>query len=398
MYKPKIGLIPRYNWDFGFSDFVKAFSAAFNATPESCEVWERMFDHTPILTTSGRASLYAILKSLNLPPGSRVGVPLFCCPVVFEVVAQANLLATFIDINQQDYNISAQDLRKKRDSLAAVIVVHMFGHPADMDSISAASGDMPVIEDCAQSLFSTYKGKNTGFLSTASFFSFRSGKYISSGEGSAIFTKNPHLHAAISRLVQGFEDWRFFQEITHCTATYVKSTFYKRPWYGFVGYPLGMTLDKKLNLTAKSGLNLKKIAKSDRAILNDRIQNFRSRVEKQRENSLLFLKKTRLRNASLPRERNGCQSNYYQFAIRFENEKQRNLMADYLYTRGIDTAKYLDEVIDTVSEQFDYKGDCPIAEHCSKTTLIIPNHYTLSDRTLDYIVKTLNNGSHLMHA
>lgn len=399
MITQKIGLIPRYNWDYSLSDYAKALTAAFGLKPDtenSSASIEKIFGQKPIFTTSGRTSLYAILKSLNLPEGSCVGVPLFCCSVVFDAVAQAGLVPKFIDIDPEDYNLSAADLEKKKDSLSAIVVVHMFGHPADMDAISAIAGDIPIVEDCAQSLFSMYKGHRTGFLSIASFFSFRSGKYISAGEGSAIFTQRSSLSKSIRRLVGTFEEWNSCSQAMHCTATYIKSTLYKRPWYGTFGYPIGTRIDCKLNLTAKTGFRLGKIAQSDLRIIDDRIETFSEKVSRQKQNSLYLLENIKMRNVVLPREKQGYKSNYYQFAIRFPDTGQRDAMAAYLFKHGIDTAKYLDEVIDLAGEQYNYNKDCPDAEHCSKTVLVIPNHYTLLRQDLDHIVDCLNKGSHYL--
>jgi len=94
-------------------------------------------------------------------------------------------------VNLENYCLSPADLKDKISSLKAIVLVHMFGHPADMEPILATCDGIPVIEDCAQSLFGKYKGTYTGFLSGYSFFSFRSGKYISAGEGSALFLKDP---------------------------------------------------------------------------------------------------------------------------------------------------------------------------------------------------------------
>ena len=112
---------------------------------------ENIFQQNPIWTNSGRTSLYAILKALELPAGAKVGVPLFCCSVVFNAICQAGLTPCFLDSNIDDYNISVEDLRKKRPDLAAVVAVHMFGNPCDMDAIVDVAGTIPVIEDCAQS-------------------------------------------------------------------------------------------------------------------------------------------------------------------------------------------------------------------------------------------------------
>jgi dTDP-4-amino-4,6-dideoxygalactose transaminase len=192
--------------------------------------------------------------------GAKVGVPLFCCSVVFNAICQAGLTPRFLDSNMGDCNISVEDLRQKRADLAAIVAVHMFGNPCDMDAIIAVSDNIPMIEDCAQSIFSTYKGKQTGLLSTASFFSFRCGKYISAGEGSAIFCRELELQKKIERIVNSFEDWSTPEMIIHALSTFMKATLYNRPWYGLIGYPIGMRLDKKLNLTAKDGFETGKIA------------------------------------------------------------------------------------------------------------------------------------------
>jgi len=392
MLKQRISMIPRYNWDYKFSDFAKSSISAFKSSLEIEQTLEKIFKQKPLFTTAGRTSLYAILKSLNLPEGSGLGVPLYCCPVVFEAIRQASLVPRFIDINMEDYNLSMSDLKKKRKLLSAVVVVHMFGHPADMDTITNICEDIPIIEDCAQSMFSKYKGQYTGFLSTASFFSFRSGKYISAGEGSAIFAKDPLLRKSLRALIEDFNDWTKIRQVIHCTSVYIKSSFYKRPLYGLIGYPIGRILDRRFNLTAKSGFKLNKIATSDIKIVNDRIENFLQKVNKQRENAFYFLEKIKKPNMFLPYEKENCWSNYYQFAIRFSNTEERNSYADFLLKHGIDTAKYLDDVIETAKDFYNYKGDCPNAEECSKKVLIIPNHYSLSRADLNHIVNCINNG------
>ena len=123
------------------------------------------------------------------------------------------------------------------------------------------------------------------------------------------------------------------------------------------------------------------------------MESFFEKVRKQRENALFFLKNLNLKGGELPYEKSDCQSNYYQFAIRFRNKGQRDLLSEFLFRHGIDSAKYLDEVVDVAKNNHGYKGDCPNAELCSKTVLVIPNHYVLSDKDLNYIVKCLNDGT-----
>ena len=152
----------------------------------------------------------------------------------------------------------------------------MFGHPVDIRAISRVC-TVPVVEDCAQSLFSRFQEQETGRGATASFFSFRSGKYLSVGEGSIILCQDPELRAAIRQTVAEFETPSAFEQMRHCLATYVKSALYHRPWYGLVSYPLGRMLDKRLNLTAKAGFERTSIRRCDLAVLEQRLSGFREK-------------------------------------------------------------------------------------------------------------------------
>jgi dTDP-4-amino-4,6-dideoxygalactose transaminase len=385
-----MSLIPRYNWDYDLSDCFTAVRAVFSGPPSGERSLENIFGETPVLTTSGRVSLYLILRSLQLPEGSPVGVPLFVCPIVFEAVREAGLAPVFLDVDMDDYTLSVRDLQKKRNSLAAVIAVHMFGHPADMDEISRVCGDIPVIEDCAQALFSRYKGEYAGFLSAASFFSFRSGKYVSAGEGSAIFSRDPELLNAIREAAARLPEWSMTRELIHCASVYLKSTLYHRPWYGLVGRPLGAVLDRRYNLTAKTGISLFGISRCDRAVMERKIRDLLPRIDRQRRNSLYLLENLRLGTAVLPREKPGCTGNFFQFAIRLPDRETRDRMSAYLVEHGIDSARYLDDVADIARKRYGYRGDCPDAEHCAQTVLVIPNYYTLKESDLGHMVSALN--------
>ena len=390
-------LIPRANWDYGISDFGKSLFGIFNDGSDLESLFERLYNHRPLFTTSGRASLFAILKALTLPPGSQIGVPLYCCSVVFDTIMKAGFRPRFIDIRAEDYNLSVHDLERKKDALSAIIVVHMFGTSADMDAIaSVAGGTIPVIEDCAHSLFSMYKGKYTGTLSTASFFSFRSGKYISSGEGSAILTETPELYNEVKKHIEAYQSWNLREELTHAFTTLIKSKFYQKPYYGLIGLPVGMILDRRLNLTAKSGMELKKISKGDSAIIFDRITDFHSKIKRQAENSSYLRERFSLKNCILPVERDSYQSNHYQFPVRFKNIEDRDKAGSYFLRHGIDCAKYLDEIVDYTRSVYGYGGDCPKAELCSKTTLLIPHYYSLDSETLDHVKKRLVEIDHLL--
>jgi len=390
-------LIPRYNWDYGVADLLRAFGAAIGVVPAHGERLGQLFDTRPIHTGSGRASLYAILKGLRLEKGSHIGVPLYCCPVVFDAIRQAGMIPEFIDVDLESFNLSAHDLVRKIEDISAVVVVHMFGHPADMDAIAkVTSNSIPVIEDCAQALFSRYKGVYTGLLSDVSFFSFRSGKYLSAGEGSSIFCKGSDLHSDISSIVENFNDRALIREFLNAITIYIKSKCYQKPLYGLVGLPIGKRLDRRMNLTAKSGFELEKAAKINLGVVDAKLVNFINSIERQRQNALYYKANIHTEKIRLPEEKPDCWSNYYQFPIRFSSREARDRAANYLFDKGIDCAKYLDEVVELATEQYGYRGDCPQSECCAATMLSIPNYYRLSSKDRDRIVVALNEIEHII--
>ena len=388
----KARMIPRYNWDYGFIDLCKALAGSLLPQNRRASPLGAMFEGKHFYTTSGRVSLYTILRSLGLPQGSFIGVPLFCCPVVFDAVKQAGFTPRFLDSTADTYTLSIADIKRKRKGLSAIVAVHMFGHPADMDGILAAAGPIPVIEDCAQSLFSTYKGRLAGSMGAVSFFSFRSGKHISAGEGSAIICNLNGIADRVQKTVASFPKWRLGRAVLHSLSTYIKSALYHRPWFGTVGYPIGIKLDKKLNLTAKSGFTIRQIAEGDLAIINERLRRFKTKIKKQRDNALYYLNAINRKDIFfLPFQKQGCESNYYQFALRAEDREQRDNLAAHLIKSGIDSVKYLDGIGTEAADQFGYKGDCPVAEQCSRTVLTVPVYYSLSRRDVVRIANGINS-------
>ncbi len=387
----KTRLIPRYNWDYTATTLFQAIAATIFPADKSDSNLSSLFSGNHFYTTSGRLSLFTILQSLGLEKGSKIGVPLFCCPVVFDAIIQAGFIPRFIDISPETYTISIDDVKKKRNELSAIIAVHMFGHSVDMDALREAAGRIWVIEDCAQSLYSTYKGILTGNIADVSFFSFRSGKNLSVGEGSVIISKKPELSATLRKIVSSLPEWKMIASLLHFGATWVKSTLYQRPWYGTIGYPIGIRLDKKLNLTAKTGFTMRSVSPGDSALIRKRIRSFKQKILRQRENGLFYLKTMKNTSLIFPFEKPYCESNYYQFAIRTHSNEARNRFAEHLRAHCIDAAKYLDDISNEAKEKYGYANDCPIAEQCSQTVVTVPVYYTLSNSDKAKIIDAVNS-------
>jgi dTDP-4-amino-4,6-dideoxygalactose transaminase len=235
-----------------------------------------------------------------------------------------------------------------------------------------------------------YKGRPAGSMAPVSFFSFRSGKYLSAGEGSVIRCNDPALAPAIAAEVASYPQWDAGRSTAHSIATYVKSSLYRRPWYGILGYPLGRRIDARFNLSAKSGFVKRRISPGDFSTIKRRLPDFHLKIARQRAIAQSYLATIKADGIVLPRERNGCTSNYFQFAVRTASEQRRDGLAAFLSARAVDTAKYLSDVVDDARLRFGYAGDCPETEQCVKSILSIPNYYTLTDNDSAYIADCIN--------
>ena len=96
MLKPN--LIPRFNIEYKFSDLVYGILSAIKNNGYDLNLLKEIFGKVNIFfTNSGRTSLYVILRSLNLPKGSKIGVPLYSCTVVFDAIIKAGYTPYFLD-------------------------------------------------------------------------------------------------------------------------------------------------------------------------------------------------------------------------------------------------------------------------------------------------------------
>jgi len=148
-----------------------------------------------IAVNSGTAALHCMMVALGIKEGDEVIVPSFTFVATANVVLACGAKPVFVD-NGPDYNIDSAAFKKaitKRTK--AVIPVHLYGYPADMDEVRevASKRSISVVEDAAESLGAEYKGKQTGTLSDAGCFSLYATKVVTTGEGGAISTDDDEL-------------------------------------------------------------------------------------------------------------------------------------------------------------------------------------------------------------
>ncbi|MCB4790980.1 MAG: DegT/DnrJ/EryC1/StrS aminotransferase family protein [Elusimicrobia bacterium] len=139
--------------------------------------------------SSGTAALYLALLALKIKNNDEVIIPSYVCTAVLNAVTLSNAKPVFADCNSDDYNISAEDTKKKITTRTkAIIVPHLFGLPADIKTI--CSFGIPVIEDCAQTLSADCYGKKAGQWGEISIYSFYATKPFTTGEGGMALSNN----------------------------------------------------------------------------------------------------------------------------------------------------------------------------------------------------------------
>ncbi|MBC7288054.1 MAG: DegT/DnrJ/EryC1/StrS family aminotransferase, partial [Armatimonadetes bacterium] len=120
-----------------------------------------------VASTSGTAAIHVAVGALELEPGDEViTAPITDMGTVIPILAQ-NCVPVFADIDPRTYNISRQTIEPcLSERTRAIIVVHLFGNPCDMDPIMELAADrgLKVIEDCSQAHGSMYKGRRVGTI------------------------------------------------------------------------------------------------------------------------------------------------------------------------------------------------------------------------------------------
>lgn len=150
-----------------------------------------------LAVSSCSAALFLSLKALDLPHGARVLIPAFTFAAVPSSVIHADCLPVLCEVGD-NYRIDLIDFKEKiEQNIQAVIISHMRGHTSDMDAIMAAceARNIPVIEDAAHSLGTTWHGRNIGTLGRVGCFSFQSYKLVNAGEGGIMITDDADLVA-----------------------------------------------------------------------------------------------------------------------------------------------------------------------------------------------------------
>lgn len=192
-----------------------------NVTGFESELSQMVGTNCAVALSSGTAAIHLALKALDVSQGDEV----FCSTLTFSAsanpIAYEKAIPVFIDSDYETWNMCPIALQKafkaselKGKMPKAVIVVNLFGQSADYDKIKSIcdSYNVPIIEDAAESLGATYKGKQTGTIGEIGIFSFNGNKIITtSGGGMMVSNKEKHTQKALFWATQAREQERHYE-------------------------------------------------------------------------------------------------------------------------------------------------------------------------------------------
>jgi perosamine synthetase len=195
-----LGLCIEDNWVAAGGRFVSEFEelfAKFHGRPGAVSM------------TNGTAALHLAMIELGVGPGDEVLVPALTFVATANAVRYVGATPVFVDVDPVSYTIDPADAASRiSERTRALVVVHLYGHPADMDALLALAGDhsLVVVEDATEALGARYRGQLCGTLGDIGCFSFNGNKVITAGGGGMVLATDSNRLEHIRHLaLQGRE-------------------------------------------------------------------------------------------------------------------------------------------------------------------------------------------------
>jgi perosamine synthetase len=337
------------NWISSNGKYIGAFEEAFS---KFCGV-----KHA-VAANNGTTALHLALVALGLQPGDEVIVPTVTYIATANAVRYCGATPVLADVCADTMNLDPQDIEHRITSRTkGIIPVHLYGHPADMDRITAIAQRhrLWVLEDAAEAHGAKVSGRKVGSLGNCATFSFFGNKIVTTGEGGMVTTNDDELAAKL-RLFrgQGMDPKR-------------------RYWFPVVGYNYRMT-----NIQAAIGVaQMETIEQA----LSDR-----ERLARWYDQALAPFGG----EIVLPREQDWAKQVYWMYNIflRHGNEDRRDAVMRQLDEVGIETRPvfYPMHVLPPYKEDAVY----PVADEWAQRGINLPTHPDMTQADVQRIAKSLS--------
>ena len=336
-------------------EVVKVLRSGFIAQgPKVAEFEEKFAEYVgvkyAVASSSGTTALHLALLAAGVGPGDEVITTPFTFAATGNSILYVGAKPVFVDIDSETYNINHEKIENAiTDKTRAIMPVHLYGQPADMDPINviAQEHDLIVIEDSAQAHGATYNGKKTGSLGDIGCFSFYPTKNMTTSEGGIITTNSEEI-AEKSRVLRSHgESGRY----THV----------------MLGYNFRMT-----DIAAAIGIvQLKKLEKFN----EKRIENARFLTEHI----------NKIKGIKAPYVAGNVKHVFHQYTVR---AKKRDQLAAFLKERDIGTGVHYPTPIhkQPYYKELGYRDSMPVSEKAVEEVLSLPVHPALSGADIQRII------------
>jgi dTDP-4-amino-4,6-dideoxygalactose transaminase len=311
-----------------------------------------------IAVSNGTTALHAALLACGIKPGDKVLTTPFSFIATANSILYCGARPVFADIDPVTYNLSAEAAERvlrREKNVKAIIVVHLYGLPADMDAFVALKkkyGCM-LIEDCAQAHGARWRNKTVGAIGDASAFSFYATKNATTGEGGVVLTNDAGVDKRVRQIINHGRDG-------HATHT-------------VLGYNYRLT-----NIAAGIGIA--------------QIKQLPAWTQKRRAHALFLTNQLKSVNPLVtPTESPHSSHVYHQYTVRVPAVK-RDAFITYLQKKGVGCGVYYSVPIhqQPLYAERGYKsGICPIAEQAAREVVSLPVHPLLTARELQTIVSVV---------
>jgi perosamine synthetase len=308
-----------------------------------------------IAVCNGTVALHLALVTLGIGPGDEVIVPTLTYIAAVNAIAYTGATPVFVDSERDTWQMDPADVRRKiSPKTKALMVVHLYGHPCDMDALQeiAREHDLFLVEDCAEAFGTRYKDQLVGTSSDMSAFSFFGNKTITTGEGGMVVTNDQNLFERAKHFKgQGLADHREY-------------------WHDVIGYNYRMT-----NICAAIGL-----AQLERA------DEF---LSKKREMAKTYQKNLQGLPVEIHRESGYAKHSYWMTSILVENPADRDPLRAHLHERGIETRPLFNPVHAMPMYAANYQRH-PVAENLALRGINLPSWPGLTAAQLRTIASVIS--------
>lgn len=304
---------------------------------------------------NGLDALFLPLKALGIGTGDEVIVPSNTFIATALAVSYTGATPVFVEPVEKYYNIDPLKIEEKiSPRTKAIMAVHLYGQPADMEMILDIAGkyDLKVIEDAAQAHGALYHGEIAGSMGDGAGFSFYPGKNLGAlGDAGAFVTNDRELADKVRALGNYGSDYK-----------------YHHIYQG----------------------NNSRLDEIQAAVLRIKLRNLDRWNMNRIETAAKYMQGITNPYVTLPQTMDGVRHVYHIFAVQSERREE---LEKYLNENEIGTNKHYPIPMHLQGAYASLglvRGALPIAEHISETELSLPMYYGMTDEEIDYVIDTIN--------